>query len=448
MAYTQQRTKHHHRKCYKHTNKQSKPCTNNIHKQTLEEHITETDPVTGEYNINLPAGNYTQEVLQLEHYYYIDENFQLNSDRRDSIETIKTWTPQSETYKKYGPAMGLWLIETYTYTTPKAPQQFIEEWAFYARPIKYWFQNKEANTTFAKNIIDAFKDIHNKTGGKVKYEEVYTEPEHGIKIYFKYGWEMPEPAIACTYITKRDLETRMILVSEEYYDLHSGTTVKTGCREHMRSQGFGAYNIDNTSVLWNGSGGGNWQANGLNYEDAMLAKYVHSMRQMPKDMSRHDTTTVKEWKPNAIKISGPTHTKEFTAKQNHPNPFNNNTTITYSTPTTTNIKIDIYNIEGKHIQTLINKKHTPGTHKNTKHARTPKRNIHHKNRSRKRSKDDKITLHQIGRPDNNLRIWFLGYPLNLFLRFFRSSIPPLKVLATDNRESRSHCHWMGNSSIR
>ncbi len=47
---------------------------------------------------------------------------------------------------------------------------------------------------------------------------------------------------------------------------------------------------------------------------------------------------------------------------NYPNPFNPTTTIEYSVPETGNVSIDIYNILGQRVDTLINSEHSKGTH--------------------------------------------------------------------------------------
>ncbi len=45
---------------------------------------------------------------------------------------------------------------------------------------------------------------------------------------------------------------------------------------------------------------------------------------------------------------------------NYPNPFNNSTTIRYEIENKTNVKIEIFDINGKYIEELINLTHTPG----------------------------------------------------------------------------------------
>lgn len=51
----------------------------------------------------------------------------------------------------------------------------------------------------------------------------------------------------------------------------------------------------------------------------------------------------------------------FKVKQNFPNPFNNNTTIEFSLPIPEKVSIDVYNLNGQHIKTLVsNKQYSAG----------------------------------------------------------------------------------------
>jgi photosystem II stability/assembly factor-like uncharacterized protein len=52
----------------------------------------------------------------------------------------------------------------------------------------------------------------------------------------------------------------------------------------------------------------------------------------------------------------------FQLNQNYPNPFDNTTTLTYSLPRSSPVKIEIYNILGSKIRTLIDKFEEPGRH--------------------------------------------------------------------------------------
>ena len=53
----------------------------------------------------------------------------------------------------------------------------------------------------------------------------------------------------------------------------------------------------------------------------------------------------------------------YALAQNYPNPFNPSTVITYSIPTTSNVKIEIYNMLGKLMKTLVNENQEAGSYK-------------------------------------------------------------------------------------
>jgi hypothetical protein len=55
--------------------------------------------------------------------------------------------------------------------------------------------------------------------------------------------------------------------------------------------------------------------------------------------------------------------KDYTLKQNYPNPFNPNTTIEYTLNKNSDVKIIIYDILGREVNTLVNQKQIPGTYK-------------------------------------------------------------------------------------
>ena len=54
--------------------------------------------------------------------------------------------------------------------------------------------------------------------------------------------------------------------------------------------------------------------------------------------------------------------KTFVLFQNYPNPFNPETTIEYQLPEDAHVYMAIYDLLGRHVRTLIDAKHTTGTH--------------------------------------------------------------------------------------
>jgi|GEM_PF-4394010 len=67
------------------------------------------------------------------------------------------------------------------------------------------------------------------------------------------------------------------------------------------------------------------------------------------------TTTLSIWDKLPIP-------EEFTLHQNYPNPFNPTTTIAYGVPEAGEVKLDIYDITGRHIIQLVNGENAPGWH--------------------------------------------------------------------------------------
>ena len=54
---------------------------------------------------------------------------------------------------------------------------------------------------------------------------------------------------------------------------------------------------------------------------------------------------------------------DFKLNQNYPNPFNPNTTVEYSVPTRVHVSIDVFNIAGQKVRTLVNQSKPAGTYR-------------------------------------------------------------------------------------
>ncbi|MBN8572102.1 MAG: T9SS type A sorting domain-containing protein, partial [Ignavibacteria bacterium] len=63
-----------------------------------------------------------------------------------------------------------------------------------------------------------------------------------------------------------------------------------------------------------------------------------------------------------IQNIGTTVSKDFVLHQNYPNPFNPETKIRFEVVSAKNINITVFDVLGKEVATLVNKKFTPGTY--------------------------------------------------------------------------------------
>lgn len=63
-----------------------------------------------------------------------------------------------------------------------------------------------------------------------------------------------------------------------------------------------------------------------------------------------------------VNENGNTVPTDFSVEQNHPNPFNPQTTIGYSLPRSAAVTIDIYNLLGERIRALVSQTMPPGKH--------------------------------------------------------------------------------------
>jgi surface protein len=87
----------------------------------------------------------------------------------------------------------------------------------------------------------------------------------------------------------------------------------------------------------------------------------------PKDFSTFSPLTAAN-KPvwgtctNPTSIEGTELVTMFTLDQNYPNPFNPTTQLQFSLPQTTEVKLEVFNLLGQRIATLVNETRSMGTH--------------------------------------------------------------------------------------
>jgi len=64
----------------------------------------------------------------------------------------------------------------------------------------------------------------------------------------------------------------------------------------------------------------------------------------------------------AIESDEPKYPQEYILSQNYPNPFNPTTIINYELPNASNVKLIVYDVLGREVETLVNKTQHPGKH--------------------------------------------------------------------------------------
>ena len=68
--------------------------------------------------------------------------------------------------------------------------------------------------------------------------------------------------------------------------------------------------------------------------------------------------------PNDTQVDADKVVKVFQlAAANYPNPFNPTTTIAYSVPTPSQVKVTVYDVNGRELQTLVNERHSRGDYR-------------------------------------------------------------------------------------
>jgi hypothetical protein len=87
--------------------------------------------------------------------------------------------------------------------------------------------------------------------------------------------------------------------------------------------------------------------------------YLSGYEIRPRDLTDIDVITSVEDKPSKEAQIPST----FALQQNYPNPFNAETVISYSIPVQSHVSLNIYNINGQKIRTLIDEVSQPGVYR-------------------------------------------------------------------------------------
>ena len=89
-------------------------------------------------------------------------------------------------------------------------------------------------------------------------------------------------------------------------------------------------------------------------ENLTMGSYSYRIKQIDLDGTFEYSNAV------VVEVNAP---EEYTLAQNFPNPFNPSTNIEFSIPQTSNVTIEVYNIVGERVASLVNKTLDAGYHK-------------------------------------------------------------------------------------
>ncbi len=129
--------------------------------------------------------------------------------------------------------------------------------------------------------------------------------------------------------------------------------------------GYSIGQLRNGSGYWlaqSTNNGTSWER--LHTSSSMIMKNMSVAKNTVYIVGKHGTNAaVMIYRDELLGInSNQTIPKQFELKQNFPNPFNPSTTINYSVPEKSLVRITIFDISGKEVRTIVNAEHHSGNY--------------------------------------------------------------------------------------
>ncbi len=127
------------------------------------------------------------------------------------------------------------------------------------------------------------------------------------------------------------------------------------------SNNYSGYHIDDSDYLMVGTYHDNYGI--VNSLNRSLKGKIDDIRIYNRTLSASEVKNLYDnSKSNIINYSENKKPHSFSLSQNYPNPFNPTTTVTYDLPEQSNVKIEIFDLTGRRVKTLINSVQETGTH--------------------------------------------------------------------------------------
>ncbi|MFQ3608888.1 MAG: FG-GAP-like repeat-containing protein [Chloroherpetonaceae bacterium] len=103
--------------------------------------------------------------------------------------------------------------------------------------------------------------------------------------------------------------------------------------------------------------------------DSLYVNWPSGRRDLLRNISANQTLTIREGSsPLSVVTSTPSPARSFQLAQNYPNPFNPTTTIRYELPVPSEVKLEVFDVLGRKVATLVNARMAAGQYDATLNA--------------------------------------------------------------------------------